>query len=161
MGYVGGRLTDLVDDVDITDDAIRAARRVGDRLLELVRRYTPVADPDPRDDRGGRVPGTLRESWEVLEPEVTVRGNVTVTVRTLDPVAPHVEYPTRPHIIRPRRPGGRLRFYADGHLVFAMEVHHPGTKGSFMMTRALAEVSVEWRAIARRELGASATAVAA
>lgn len=40
----------------------------------------------------------------------------------------HVEYGTAPHVIRPRNPGGKLVFTgADGGLVFADEVNHPGT----------------------------------
>jgi len=37
-----------------------------------------------------------------------------------------VEYGTGPHIIRPRD-AQFLRFSIGGHLVFAHEVHHPGT----------------------------------
>lgn len=155
MGYTGGSLAELVPDEQwIIDDAVRTARRVGRRLLELVERYTPVAEPDPRDDRGGRVPGTLRRSWRLGEPVILPGGRVRIEVFTRDRIAPHVEYPTRPHIIRPRR-ARALRFFADGQMVFAMQVQHPGTRGSFMMARAMAQVAVEWRGIARRELGAS------
>lgn len=38
-----------------------------------------------------------------------------------------VEHGTGPHIIRPKDVGGMLAFTIGGHLVFASEVHHPGT----------------------------------
>ena len=43
---------------------------------------------------------------------------------------------TGPHIIRPRRRRA-LRFIAGGRVVFATRVRHPGTQGTFFLTRAL------------------------
>lgn len=45
--------------------------------------------------------------------------------------------PTSPHIIRPNR-RKRLRFVdRTGRVVFARVVHHPGTRGTYFLTRAL------------------------
>lgn len=43
---------------------------------------------------------------------------------------------TEPHTIRPRRRKA-LRFIMGGKVVFATKVHHPGTVGTFFLTRAL------------------------
>ncbi len=156
MGYrQDGDLADLFDDEPIIAFTRRVAERVQERLLELVTEFTPVAPPDPDRDRK---PGTLRDSWE--KGSITFDGRrFEIEVFTMDPVGPHVEYPTRPHIIRPRPergPGAMLRFRVDGNVVYAKEVHHPGTKGSFMMTRALDQIQNEWLAIAHEELAREA-----
>lgn len=39
-----------------------------------------------------------------------------------------LEKGSRPHIIRPKKPGGFLRFVANGQIVYARQVRHPGTK---------------------------------
>jgi hypothetical protein len=43
---------------------------------------------------------------------------------------------SKPHIITPRR-RKTLRFVAGGRVVFATKVHHPGTRGTEFLTRAL------------------------
>lgn len=43
---------------------------------------------------------------------------------------------TVPHIIRARRKK-YLRFISQGQVVFAKQVKHPGTKGSYFLTKAL------------------------
>ncbi len=140
--------SDLFDADALTAEAWRIADRVADYLLDRVKALTPVGSPpqgqgesDWIDSRGGRRPGTLKESWEKGAIVALGPDHVRVAVETFDPVAPHVEYPTRPHAIRARRPGGRLRFYQGGQVRFAAEVWHPGTQGSFMMTRALEETT--------------------
>ncbi len=67
-----------------------------------------------------------------------------------------VELPTEPHVIRPRRKkvlawrkGGKGAFSAfkvnpgtkRGAFNFAMEVHHPGTKGKFAFQRTIKETA--------------------
>lgn len=43
---------------------------------------------------------------------------------------------TAPHIIRPRR-ARALRFEVGGRIVFAQKVRHPGSRGTYFLTRAL------------------------
>jgi hypothetical protein len=141
--------------------AERTVERVGDRLLSLTKEHTPIAKPPPNVDldwwmrsRKGRLPGTLRESWRTGTVEVLEDGRlVRIEVYTNDAIAPFVEYPTMPHIIVPRNPGGLLHFFnALGESVYATIVHHTGTKGSFMLTTALAEIAVIWQEIGGEEL---------
>lgn len=149
-------LADLFREEPLLAASRRIAERCTDRLLALVREYTPVADPDgaPTGEwliARGREPGHLRRSWE--RTTVLWEGDgLRAEVLTRDPVAPFVEYPTSPHVIRPRRPDGWLRFWVRGVLVFAKVVHHPGTRGSFMMHRAAEALRAEFPGIAREEL---------
>jgi hypothetical protein len=162
MGYTQrGRLEDFGRTDLLLEAQQRTVKRVGDLLLQRTRAGTPVAKPPanvPLDEwikaRHGRLPGTLRESWQVGEVEVDLDGTtMTIPVYTNDSIAPYVEYPTLPHLIVPRNPGGMLRFWnALGETVYATVVHHTGTKGSFMLTTALAEVAVMWQEIGRDEL---------
>lgn len=46
---------------------------------------------------------------------------------------------TRPHVIRPRR-AKALRFKVGGRWVYARVVHHPGTKGTRFLDKALRDV---------------------
>jgi hypothetical protein len=121
----------------------------------------------------GRVPGTLRESWKTSEVEgggkLKPLNKAQVDKRaveeyTEDPIGPLVEWPTKPHVIRPRidrapasvvatgKPRGtvqdgraHLRYVNRfGRVVYAKEVHHPGTQGVHMMRDALAEVDATW-----------------
>lgn len=169
MPYVADRtIESLFDGAAVDVLLLRLADRMADRLLELVERYTP------KGEGVDRPAGTLAESWEKGPVILLKDGRVTVTVFTRREEAPHVEYPTRPHVIRPRAdrapasvirtgqprgdetdatPSPALAFYVDGRLVFAREVFHPGTQGSFMMRRAIEQVSREWKTWARRELG--------
>lgn len=143
----------LYDDTDESIDlfVVRAADRVADRLHELVTDLTPMSD-DPFREFPGRLPGTLKRSWEKGEVEMFRDGRVRVTVETFDPVAPHVEWDTSPHLIRARR-AAALRFYSPlGELVFAKVVNHPGTTGQHMMARALDRLQAELPAILRQEM---------
>lgn len=159
--------------------AERITRRCGDRLLELARAYTPIAVVDPEEQFArGRVPGTLKEKWRSGEVALLGTGHLEVVVENNDPIARYVEYPTKPHTIRPkadrqaasvietRKPRGtvqdgraHLRFKVDGRVVYAREVHHPGTHGAFMLTRALATLATEWPSIAREEIARTASEV--
>jgi hypothetical protein len=164
--FVGGDLEDLLpSDDEIRELGLRIARRVQERLRELVVDFTPVSD-DPFREYPGRLPGTLRRSWVLGDVDVLGRGNrISVTVETFDPVAPHVEWDTAPHLIRPKaarearaQAQGRHAYLAFrnafGRLVFAREVLHPGTSGAHMMARALDALEAEWRVIAREEFRA-------
>lgn len=138
----------------------RTVERVGrEQLLERTKHHTPVAKPPPGVAAEwvasrGRMPGTLRESWRVGEVTVELAGEVmSIDVYTHDEIAPFVEWPTMPHLIVPRRPGGMLRFWDKlGNTIYARIVHHTGTKGSYMLTTALAEVAVSWQEIGAEEM---------
>lgn len=163
MGYKGGLPTDLVPDPDgIEVLAQRITMRVGLRLRELVADFTPMSD-DPFRQFPGRLPGTLKRSWELGD--IDVGGRIySVEVLTRDPVAPHVEWDTAPHRIRPKPERvaeaaakgkqAMLRWWdrKTGRIVFAHEVLHPGTSGAHMMARALSQIAVEWQVIAREEM---------
>jgi hypothetical protein len=165
MGYrADGKLEHFGRPELMVAAAIRTVDRVDDRMLELTKEHTPIAKPPPglsAEDfawwlrsRHGRAPGSLRESWRVGEIEVIDGGKlVRKDVYTNDPIAPYVEYPTLPHIIIPRRPGGLLHFFNEhGGSVYAVIVHHTGTKGSFMLTTAQAEIAVSWQEIGAEEM---------
>jgi hypothetical protein len=176
-------LQDLFAPEPLERSITRVTERVGERLTETVRRNTPVAvappglSPTQFAGGRGRAPGTLKNSWQTsdVEHRRTAAGTPGRAIEsyTLDPIAPHVEYPTRPHLIRPskdrraasvlatskrQRAGGdpqaALRFVnAHGRVVFANEVHHPGTQGTHMMRDALAEVDATWaETVGRDEL---------
>lgn len=141
----------------------RVTKRMGDELHQRVRRLTPVAKETAAVRASypslaswiaarHRRPGELRGSWRVGDVKVILDGErTTVTVYTLDPVAPHVEWDTAPHLIRPRRPGGVLTVPTRDGMLFMREVHHPGTRGVHMMATALAEVAATWEGVARDE----------
>lgn len=164
MTWEGGRkLSDLFDTGPLDAVARRMANEVVRRMEERVRELTPVGQPPPgvglaewQSARGGRPPGTLKESWE-HEIEVISAERIRVTVFTRDPIGPLVEEPTRPHVIRPKTPismGGILRFWdaQTGRLRFATEVHHPGTEGAHMMAQTLQETVALWPEWVRDEM---------
>lgn len=69
---------------------------------------------------------------------VNAAGNkVTAYVINEHPIFRIIEEPTRPHIIRPRN-ATILRFEIGSQVVWAREVHHPGTKGAFNLRNAFA-----------------------
>lgn len=175
MGYRGELLTSLADPLErgVRRFASNAVPDVGRSLRRRVRAHTPVAHETaavlmsyPSLDawiraRGGREPGTLKDSWQIGEVEVFLSGSGErrrIAVYTLDPVAPHVEWETRPHLILPKRAKVLTIPTARG-MAYATAVHHPGTRGVHMMATALAEVAAEWRSIVarqwRNETGAS------
>jgi hypothetical protein len=159
--------------------AERIVRRCGDRLLELAEAYTPIAVVDPEEQFARRrLPGTLKRAWRSGEVQLFGTGHLEVIVENNDPIARYVEYPTKPHTIRPkadrqaasvietRKPRGtvqdgraHLRFKVGGRVVYAREVHHPGTHGAHMLSRALAALAVEWREIAEDEIARTAREV--
>lgn len=180
MPYRGEALTDLVPPLEhgVRRMGRRVTEEVGEDLKRRVRRHTPVSKPGAPEivasygssgawirARGGRRPGTLKDSWRVTDVDVLVRGGgaaglrFTIAVETDDPVAPHVEYPTRPHLIRARKPGGRLTIPTRGGMILRREVRHPGTQGAYMMARALAEVAATWETTARRVWDAEARTI--
>lgn len=160
MGYSSqGSLERLADPELMRAAQRRTAERVGDRLLERTKEHTPVAKPPPGAAAEWlaarkRAPGTLKESWKVGQVTVVLgREVMTIDVYTHDEIAPYVEWPTLPHLIIPRSPGGVLRFWNKfGKTVYATIVHHTGTKGSYMLTTALAEIAALWLEIGAEEM---------
>lgn len=145
----------------------------GDLLKERVTERTPIAKVPPSigftafSGRRGRVPGSLKKSWEKhpVERKVAQNGSERFAseVDTQDPIAVLVEYPTNPHPIEPRADrapasvvatgkargtvkDGRaaLMWFGPGGMVFARKVQHPGTQGVFMMRDALNDVDGAW-----------------
>lgn len=161
MGYTAtGSLEDLFPEHFVEEANARISKAVSEEWLKKLKKKTPVAKlPEAYkgdagewiEDRGGRRPGTARDSWETGEFEVTAEGAV-VEVKSDDPVMPHIEWDTRPHVIRARKPDGWLRFPSGPVFRFARRVFHPGTDGQHMMRDSGAEMETEWVAIAEREL---------
>jgi hypothetical protein len=162
-----GDIADLFKPATVERTARRIVKRTGDFMLERVESHTPIAKVPPGVDigewlmaRGGRAPRHLRDSWRVTDVMVTGQwltgedvSGLRIELWTDDPVAPHVEYPTRPHLIVPHDPDGWLRWWDEhGGIHFAKVVHHPGTQGSFMMAKTIAETDVEWDVIGREEV---------
>jgi hypothetical protein len=85
--------------------------------------------------------GRLRSSIRAGDPRIfSLRGSLTVG-SDLE-YAAAVNDGSRPHIIRPRSKQV-LRFNVGGRIVFAKVVHHPGTKGTHFLDRALREVAAQ------------------
>jgi hypothetical protein len=70
-----------------------------------------------------------------------------------------VEEGTRPHIIRPRS-GRYLRFVANGRVVFARQVQHPGTRGVHMFAEGLRAARPRIEALFERAADRIAAALA-
>lgn len=168
MGYTADRpLTELFPGGDFADEAgRRITRRVLEHMEDGVRRRTPVAEMPVAylavrgaggekgwiKDRKGRLPGTLRASWFIVDPVLAEGGVWRGSVETEDPVANLVEDDTRPHLIRPRKPGGTLRFPKGVAFLYRKSVRHPGTEGVHMMRDTLAETEARWPELAEAEL---------
>lgn len=111
-----------------------ASRRVvTQRASDVLAAARSTADPDSRAKRGA-----LR---------YTVDGrshrDLVARVGSSDPTILFEEEGTRPHIIRPRNTRA-LRFPGtkgfSGKIIHAAVVHHPGTKGSNFLKKALRSV---------------------
>lgn len=79
--------------------------------------------------------GKLKNS---IKKKVVLGSHPHASVWTSDKKAQWMEFGTRPHTITPKN-GKFLRFQAGGRTVFARVVHHPGTKATHFMKRALVE----------------------
>lgn len=113
----------------ITNASRTELREAGRQVVNRARILAPV--------RTGR----LRSSIRADPPRIfSLRGSLTVG-SDLE-YAAAVNDGSRPHIIRPRR-AQVLRFNVGGRIVFAKVVHHPGTKGTHFLDRALREVAAQ------------------
>jgi hypothetical protein len=159
VGYsANAQLQQLFASGPLERACVRATRRVGRMITEGAADRTPVARR-PRAvgraewiaARGGRVPGTMKESWETGDVERPGVHTFAIDSFTLDPAAPHVEWDTVPHIIR-RKKAGALRFWDDVSIHFREAVNHPGTTGKHMMRDSLSEAEIRQRSILEAEL---------
>lgn len=100
----------------------RDARLVLDRARQLVRVRTGRLLATGRIETGAGGLGPYRD--------------VTFGRSGLTPYLGYEHDGTGPHIIRASR-RKMLRFISGGRVVFAREVHHPGTRGSHFLVRAL------------------------
>lgn len=168
------RLDEMFDSAPLHRSARRITARCIEALDDGAARRTPVAKPPPGVGgaafaaQRGRPPGTAKSSWRHTDVDVG-RSPTGVTrfsgeAYSEDPLMPLIEWPTRPHIIRPRPdrapasvratrrprragtdPAARLRYVSrGGRVVYAREVHHPGTDGQHMMRDSLAELDGTW-----------------
>jgi hypothetical protein len=166
MGYSAtGRLEDLIDPDACGHAAREMADAVGDAFESHVRRLTPRDESPFRDPtRGVHIRDTI-ERTPVRERRSPAGTIYTGSVFTEHPSAPFLEWDTRAHDIRPREDRaaasvvatGRPRRMGDdpqaalawrtsggpGGLVFAHEVHHPGTRGAHMFSRGAAVTQAE------------------
>ena len=81
--------------------------------------------------------GALQDSIEPREIEVGPLGVSALIGTPLDYALP-VEFGARPHDIYPKPGNKALHFMMRGVPIFVKKVHHPGMKGFFMFTQALA-----------------------
>jgi hypothetical protein len=153
----------------ITDIGSAITDAVGERWRDLVAMRTPVARLPTAykgdfetwiEDRGGRTPRTMRDSWRRTTVLATEGGH-SVEIFSNEPVDEHgfqkvdyVEEDTKPHRIRAKmRAGvppyqGSLRFPHGPAFMYRVEVLHPGTQGVKMMATAEANIEVLWEEIA-------------
>lgn len=139
----------------LRDDALRlellnAMRRMGTKIKGDFEKTTATWKHKPK--------------FEVL---VSLKGvGPTVVVDTNDEIYRYVSEGTKPHVIRPRTPGGRLAFQgtytaktspgvigstsggSSGDMVYAREVHHPGTQARDFHK----VISKEWQGKFKREM---------
>lgn len=160
MGYTADRsLADAwpEDFVEVVAEDIAA--NVQDRFFTDAKRLTPVAQipeayqgdfPSWEEDRGGRLPGTLKEAWVKLPIERSSDG-FSATIENPDPIASHVEHDTQPHMIFVKK-ARALRFPSGPVFRYAPYVFHPGTQGKHMLRDAEMGIDVLWPEIAQRTI---------
>lgn len=166
MGYkADGKLADLFPDRFVTETAEEIADKVGDRLRARVAMRTPVARLPMAyhsefeawiQDRGGRLPRTMRDSWRRTEVIRTDNASMRVEVFSDEPpidaeghqIVNFVEEDTKPHLIRARN-AKALRYPMGPIFRYGKEVHHPGTQGVHMMRDSLAEMDAMWIEVAQ------------
>lgn len=124
---------------ELPDFFEREATRAGEIATREIAQRTPVGrriNAQTGADEGPS--GHLKASWRPIPVRVHA-GTYTSGSYTLVEYAPYVEYDTRRHIIPTGGPeaGIVLHFFSHGEEIFTRSVHHPGTRGKYMMTRGL------------------------
>jgi hypothetical protein len=154
MSYTGQRITDLIpDDYEaITADACeRMADDAGRFALDVAVATAPVS-------AFGRPPGELKASYEQIpvhrgEPSAAGERTYVSGVESRSHLARWAEYGVSPHDIRPKIRGGVIRFRTvGGEMVEARVVHHPGTHGKHIVSRAIHETAFAFDELARPAL---------
>jgi hypothetical protein len=142
VGYRGAKLANIFPDAPARQTVRRITDKGGDLMLAQVKAHTPVES------------GELKASWlsTPAKPGFDLLGFFFKrTVFTEVSYAPYVEYPTglygpkhAKYPIRPKDPAGWLHWVGkDGKDHFAKLVMHPGSKGAFMLAKAMHDVKVE------------------
>ena len=125
---------DVLEHSNVLDIGLRL---LADRALEMIRQFTPGS---------GRMAGMWRKTEEKDE---SGRVKAITIDNTYEPedVLKFMEEGTAPHVITPKSPDGFLVFYWDvlEKVVFAKEVHHPGTIPYNMvgLTKSVIELQLE------------------
>lgn len=112
----------------------------GPVIRELMRRAELLVQAAKRQVRVGHVAAGQGSSGVNLRDTITKRivrnpttGGIEIVVGSNHPIALIHHEGTRPHLIRPRperlarNPNAMLAFPGGGGVIFAREVHHPGT----------------------------------
>ena len=149
------KLEDFLNPSAVTVAGRAMAEKGADRLQEATQTRTPISTSMSGGLPRSRPPGTLRDSIQrgpVRKHTSSLGRGWQARVFTEDEIAPYVEWDTRAHEIRPRPPGKALRFYAGGQVRYASVVHHPGTTGQHMFSRAAAYVQAESSSMFDEEL---------
>ena len=136
---------------ELPETLLKEANEIGDMLRDRVAFHTPVAkriEPDTGRPLGES--GHLKRSWRKVPAKREGEDRYSTGVETKVDYATYVNDGTRAHIIEPkaeRRAHNRqaaLRFWSNGELLFRRRVHHPGTRGRFMVQRGAMDVEREY-----------------
>lgn len=123
----------------VADEITRVA---GEFMYEQVRELTPeYKGPASPAERGGREPGTARDSVRVGPVTPLPDAAWSITVWSDDPIMEFIEWDTNPHMIYPVKASALSWLAPDRSRSFAAAVAHPGTKGHHMFS--FAEVAIE------------------
>lgn len=98
-------------------------------LQDAAKNQIPIGKGPPRTGRGHLKTSVVKRIY----PNATGNILMEVQVGSSHPIALIHHEGTAPHVILPRN-ARALRFIADGRVVFAMIVHHPGTNPNRYLT---------------------------
>lgn len=107
---------------DFEGAASDLVRQAGQMMLANAQRTVP------------RKTGALAGSLQLI-----LMGPMTAVIGPTLPYGVFVQYGTRPHVIRAVRATHLAFMGRNGKMVYAKEVHHPGTRPNPFMTNALAD----------------------
>jgi hypothetical protein len=133
----------------LAQDVTNEARRMVGQAARIVERTAASNPQTPRSNKPTAGPH-IYQSFEIGRTGVRVAGTkVTVQAFNTAPHARYVDEGTPAHLIVPRS-ARVLRFEADGGVVFARRVNHPGTSPTGWFEKVLrAEWEPTLRSVAR------------